>query len=175
MAIDRRTLLGALGLGAAATGVAKAQEAAPAPQPSLEERITARAREHTHRLDYDGARFSGPGYDMLLEEGSGARFFCLGEEHGIAENPKLAAQLFSALTSAGYSKACVEISPPMAAELDRAARGGVEGLRALFTDPTSPSSACAKKPNGSRPRAPPSAGESKPSGGSTMRWAVSAA
>lgn len=136
MKLDRRALLGALGLSVAA-GVAGAQEAsppatAPPAQPSLTDRITQRAMENRHRLAFDGTRFSGPAYDMLLQEGRAAQYFCIGEEHGIAENPKLAAQLFSDLR---FDKACVEISPPMAAELDRAARSGVDGLRQLFSDP----------------------------------------
>jgi hypothetical protein len=133
MPLNRRAMLGALSAAAAASGAA-AQEAPTAPpaQPSLAERITARAREHRHRLAFDGERFSGDGYDELLAEGRAAQFFCIGEEHGIAENPKLAAQLFADLR---FERACVEISPPMAAELDSAARGGVEGLRALFADP----------------------------------------
>lgn len=136
MSLHRRALLGALGVAAGATVAAQAQETpAPAAQPSQEERITARAMENRHRLAFDGARFSGPAYDLMLEEGRASQFFCIGEEHGIAENPKLAAQLFGALTGAGYSKACVEISPPMAAELDRAARAGMDGVRALFADP----------------------------------------
>lgn len=135
MALDRRALIGALGLGvAASTASARAQEQGPGPQPELSERIAARARENRHRLEYDGARFSGPAWDLLLSEGQSSHFFCIGEEHGIAENPKLAAQLFGALAPSGYVKACVEISPPMAAELDRAARSGVEGLRQLFAD-----------------------------------------
>lgn len=141
MTMHRRALLGALSVGVAASAAAaaaQAQEQAPPPpagQPSLDERITARALEHRHRVTFDGQRFAGPGYDLMLEEGRTSQFFCIGEEHGIAENPKLAAQLFGALTGAGYSKVCVEISPPMAAEMDRAARGGTEGLRAMFADP----------------------------------------
>lgn len=134
MGIDRRALIGALGLGVAASA-ASAQETpapAPPPQPELRERITTRAQENRCRLGYDGARFSGPAWDMLVAEGQGAHFFCIGEEHGIAENPRLAAQLFAAI---GSEKACVEISPPMAAELDRAARRGVDGVRELFRDP----------------------------------------
>lgn len=136
MAMDRRALLGALGLGVAASA-AQAQEQPPTPPPQqdLAERIAARARENRHRLEYDGARFSGQAWELLLNEGRQAQFFCIGEEHGIAENPKLAAQLFATLTDSGYSKACVEISPPMAAELDRAARDGVDVLRRLFADP----------------------------------------
>ena len=138
MKLDRRALLGALGLSVAA-GAAGAQEAQapaatpPAP-PSLADRITQRAIENRHRLAFDGQRFSGAAYDLLVQEGRAAQYFCIGEEHGIAENPKLAAQLFTELQ---YDKACVEISPPMAAELDRAARGGMAGLRELFSDPGS--------------------------------------
>lgn len=134
MKLDRRALLGALGLSVAA-GAAGAQEApaqtAPV-QPSLADRITQRAAENRHRLAFEGGRFSGPAYDLLIQEGRAAQYFCIGEEHGIAENPKLAAQLFAELD---YEKACVEISPPLAVELDRAARGGVGGLRDLFRDP----------------------------------------
>ncbi|WP_395644908.1 hypothetical protein [Terricaulis sp.] len=134
MSMDRRALLGALGLGAGALAAGPAQ-AQQAPPPPLADRITARASEHRHRLAYDGERFSGPAWDLLVSEGRASRHFCIGEEHGIAENPKLAARLFAALAPSGYNHACVEISPPMAAELDRAARGGVEGLRTLFADP----------------------------------------
>ncbi len=132
MKLDRRMVLGALGLSATA-GVAAAQDAPPAhAQPGLTDRIAQRATENRHRLAFDGSHFSGPAYDLLLQEGRAAQYFCIGEEHGIAENPKLAGQLFAEL---GYDKACVEISPPMASELDRAARGGVDGLRTLFADP----------------------------------------
>jgi hypothetical protein len=137
MSLDRRALIGALSLGVAvsvATAAAQEAPAVPPAQPSLADRITQRAGENRHRLAYDGSRFSGPAYDLLVEEGRAAQYFCIGEEHGIAENPKLAAQLFAELQ---YDKACVEISPPMAAELDRAAQGGVDGLRNLFRDPGS--------------------------------------
>jgi len=135
MSMHRRALLGALGLSAAAAATAQAQEATtPQAQPSLADRIAQRAAENRHRLAFDGARFSGPAWELLLAEGQAAQFFCIGEEHGIAENPKLAAQLFAALTPSGYSKACVEISPPMAAELDRASRDGPDGVRELLSD-----------------------------------------
>lgn len=131
MTMHRRTLLGALGLGAASVAAASAQEV-PAPPSDVAARILERAREIRLRLDYDGARFSGPAWDMLAEEARSAHFFCVGEEHGLAENPKLAAQLFS---YGRYEKACVEISPPMARQLDEAAANGVDGLQRLFSDP----------------------------------------
>ena len=68
----------------------------PPPQPGLADRIATRAQENRHRLEFDGATFSGP-HGICCHEGRQAQFFCLGEEHGIAENPKLAAQLFAAL------------------------------------------------------------------------------
>lgn len=136
MALDRRALLGAVGAAAGVSaGVFTTAQAQTQAAPSLADRILARARENRHRLAFDGARFSGPAWEVLLDEGRSAQFFCIGEEHGIAENPKLAAQLFEALNPAGYSKVCVEISPPMANELDRAARDGVEGVQAMFSDP----------------------------------------
>ncbi|MGE0740647.1 MAG: hypothetical protein AB7O98_04830 [Hyphomonadaceae bacterium] len=132
MKLDRRVLLGALGV--AAAGPAAAQETAPQ-QTDPAQLITARARENRYRLDFDGAHFSGPAWDVLVEAGRAARYFGIGEEHGIAENPKLAAQLLTALAPSGYAHACVETSPQMAAEMDRAARDGADGLRALFADP----------------------------------------
>ncbi len=138
MRIDRRALLAGLSGAAALSGVAQAQQTppaqAPAP-PSLTDRITARALEHRQKLEFDGARYSGAAYDMLVEEGRAAHFFLLGEEHGIAENPKLAAQLFAAFQPAGYNHVAVEISPPMASALDATARGGVDGIQRLFSDP----------------------------------------
>jgi hypothetical protein len=141
MQIDRRAALaGALGLTVA--GAAKAQTQSPPPPPSppaatapsLADRINAVALQNRQKLTFDGAHFSGPAWDTLLEAGRTSQFFLLGEEHGIAENPKLAAQLFTALRPSGYEHVCVEISPPMAGELDRAARGGVDGVRAMFAD-----------------------------------------
>ncbi len=105
-------------------------------QPSIPDRLKAAAQENRLKLDFDGATFSGPAWGKLVEEGQSAQFFLLGEEHGIAENPKLAAALFAALAPAGYTKVAIEISPPMAIELDRAlAAGGLDGLAQLYAEP----------------------------------------
>jgi hypothetical protein len=138
--IDRRELLsGAALLAAAPLFPAAAQGAASAPPaPSREARLSKAAAESRMRLDYRRGRFSGPAWDFLLDQGRDAQFFMLGEEHGIAENPKLAAQLFTALVPSGYSKVAVEISAPMAEALDRAVTaGGTEGIRRFFEDPGS--------------------------------------
>ena len=99
---------------------------------SLADRVTAAATRSRHRLAYDGTAFSGPAWDMLVAEGAAAHFFLLGEEHGIAENPKLAGQLFETLAKGGYSKFIIEVSPPMADALDASARKGIDGLKAQF-------------------------------------------
>ena len=105
-------------------------------EPTREDRITAAAIEQRLRLDFDGEAFSGPAWNRLVAEGGGAQFFLIGEEHGIAENPKLAAQLFSELSSRGYSKLAIETSPTMARLLDDAlASDGLDGLRDLFSGP----------------------------------------
>jgi hypothetical protein len=138
--IHRRGVLsGAALLAAAPLLPAAAQTGASAPPTlSREEKIARAAAESRMRLDYRGGRFSGPAWEWLLARGRESQFFLLGEEHGIAENAKLAAQLFAALVPSGYSKVAVEISAPMAEELDRAVTaGGAAGLKRLFEDPGS--------------------------------------
>lgn len=100
----------------------------PAP-PAWMTRLTEAVKANSLPLNYDGTRFSGPAWDRLVAEGKAAQFFLLGEEHGIAENPKLAAQLFTELAKDGYSKFVIEVSPPMATALDQSARGGIAGLQ----------------------------------------------
>lgn len=132
--IDRRALLASGGLIAAAPA-AGAFAHQSKPSAAADDRLIARAVETRRRLDFDGARFSGAAYEWLVSQGRSAQFFLLGEEHGIAENPRLAAQLFGDLVPAGYSRVAIEISPPMAFEIDRALqRGGADGVRALFAD-----------------------------------------
>jgi hypothetical protein len=130
--IDRRGVLSGAAVLAAAPLIPAAAQAPPA-SATREEKISKAAAATRMRLNYQRGRFSGPAWDWLLEQGRSAHFFLLGEEHGIAENPKLAAQLFAALVPSGYSKVAVEISPPMAREIDSAlTRGGLPALRQMF-------------------------------------------
>lgn len=112
-----------------ATGTA-AQNTVPS---TIEEKLTEAAEAERERLQFDGARFSGPAWNTLVSEGNKAHFFMIGEEHGIAENPKLAAALFTELAGSGYSKLLIEVSPPTSMALDKAATGGLDGLRQLFS------------------------------------------
>jgi hypothetical protein len=133
--IDRRDMLAGAAVLAAAPLLPAAAQAPPAtaPSPTRDERVSKAAAESRMRLDFQRGRFSGPAWDWLLAQGRDSHFLLLGEEHGIAENPKLAAQLFAALVPSGYSKVAVEISPPMAEEIDAAlTRGGLAALRRMF-------------------------------------------
>ena len=137
MQIGRRQLF-ASALGAAAlaplTKASAASTQTTTPPPSPDERLAARASEVRRRLSYDGRAFSGPAWDFLLSQGRAANFFMLGEEHGIAENAKMAAALFRALVPSGYSRVAIETSPQSALELDRVARSGLPGLRTYLSD-----------------------------------------
>lgn len=139
--ISRRAFFGVAAAGAGApmmiVGSARAQ-GSPGTVARRDGKLAQLARETRRAINFDGQTFSGPGLDWLLAQGRGADFFLLGEEHGIAENPKLAAQLFRSLVPAGYSKVAVEVSPPMAEELDRVVtQGGLPGLRRFLEDPGS--------------------------------------
>lgn len=119
----------------ALTGILASPVLAQETAPTILEKIATAASENRYRLSYDGDRFSGPAYDILLDEARGARFFAIGEEHGIAENPKLAAQLFTDLRDDGYQHLAIEVSPPIATLLDQTLRNdGLDGLRALFAE-----------------------------------------
>lgn len=118
---------------APASPVAVAEpEPAPAAPPAWIGRLTEAAKANALKLDYAGGVFSGPAWDKLVVEGKAAQFFLVGEEHGIAENPKLMGQLFETLAKDGYSKFVIEVSPPMADALDSAAKTGMPGLKALY-------------------------------------------
>ena len=116
--------------------VSSAGSADETEEQTIEEKITTAAAGHRLRLDFDDGVFSGPAWERLVTEGMAAQFFLVGEEHGIAENPKLVAQLFSALSDHGYSKLAIEISPTMASLIDTAlAENGMDALRDLFSQP----------------------------------------
>ena len=94
--MDRRTFLSVSALAATAPLIGVSASAQPAPataaprKPTRAERLAEAMTASRMPLDFDGAHFSGAGYDWLLKRGSEADAFLLGEEHGIAENPKLA-------------------------------------------------------------------------------------
>ncbi|MFN7949897.1 MAG: hypothetical protein U0Z53_31400 [Blastocatellia bacterium] len=79
---------------------------------------------------------AGRGWDWLVQEARAARFTLLGEEHGVAETARFSAALFHALRGSGYSRMAVELSPPIAEDLEAAAqRNGLKGIVELLTNP----------------------------------------
>jgi len=139
--MDRRTFLTATAAAATAPlgGAAQAATKDP-PPPKVSERLNklgAAAAAARMPLIFDGLHFSGAGFDWLLKRGAEAHAFLIGEEHGIAENPKLAAELFAALAPHGYRHVVVEVSAPMAEALDTALANGKSAFERLLTDPES--------------------------------------
>jgi hypothetical protein len=130
----RTTLLLVMVLFPGLVQTSRAQPPAPppaaAPAPTFEQRLAARAAENRHAATFQNGAFSGPGWDLLLAEGQKARFFLVGEEHGVAEVPAVVRELFRALQPAGYRHLAIEISPPLADVLDERARGA-DGLQRL--------------------------------------------
>jgi hypothetical protein len=110
--------------------------AAPAPAPTFEEKLAAKAAQNRYAVTFKDGAFSGPGWDRLLEEGRKSQFFLVGEEHGIAEVPAVVRELFRALHPAGYRNLAVEISPPMARVVDGMVRppDGLQRLTKFFAD-----------------------------------------
>jgi hypothetical protein len=78
----------------------------------------------------------GPGWDFLLKEARDARFTLVGEEHGVAETNQFSAALFNALRPSGYDRLAIELSPPIADDLETAARNqGFPGIADLLNTP----------------------------------------
>src|SRR5918995_4475666 len=76
---------------------------------------------------------AGRGWDWLVQQARAARFTLIGEEHGVAETAQFAAALSKALRPSGYSRFAIELSPPIAQDIEAAARrNGVEGILKLF-------------------------------------------
>ena len=79
---------------------------------------------------------AGPGWDWLVREARSARFTLVGEEHGVAETAELSAALFQALRGSGYSRIAIELSPPIAEDIEAAARrNGLKGIEDVLKTP----------------------------------------
>jgi len=114
-----------------ATSTARAQ-APQAPQA----RLLAALQANRLPLTMSDGRPAGPGWDWLVQEAKNARFTLIGEEHGVAETAQLAAALFSVLRASGYSRCAIELSPPIAQDVEAAARrNGVQGIEQFLATP----------------------------------------
>lgn len=102
------------------------------PAAAQDSALAAALRQHRHALRMDEAgALHGPGATLLLEAGRQSRFFLIGEEHGVAQVPQLAAALFRELAPAGYRHLAIETGPWLASGLNQAARQGIGGIEAF--------------------------------------------
>ena len=107
-------------------------QAAQTPQAPLLQAL----QQNRLSLTMTDGRPAGPGWDFLVGAAKNARFTLIGEEHGVAETAQLAAALFSALRASGYSRVAVELSPPIAQDVEAAARrNGQQGIEDFLKTP----------------------------------------
>jgi hypothetical protein len=112
--------------------IASAASAQQTPQARLLEALQANRLP----LTMSDGRPAGPGWDWLVREARTARFTLIGEEHGVAETAQLAAALFTALRGSGYTRFAFELSPPIAQDIEAAARrNGQQGIEDFLSGP----------------------------------------
>jgi hypothetical protein len=105
---------------------------AQAPQAPLLEAL----QQNRLPLTMTDGRPAGPGWDLIVSEAKNARFTLIGEEHGVAETAQLAAAMFAALRPSGYSRFAIELSPPIARDIEAAAwRNGEQGVEDFLKTP----------------------------------------
>lgn len=79
---------------------------------------------------------TGAGGRLLVDSASHARFVLLGEEHGIAETPRLMQAMLCELRTSGFDTFAIEVSPLQGERLDGMARkpAAVAALNAMIVD-----------------------------------------
>ena len=112
--------------------IAASAQTPQAPQARLLEALQANRLP----LTMSDGRPAGPGWDWLVREARTARFTLIGEEHGARETAQLTAALYSTLRGAGYTRFAFELSPPIAQDIEAAARrNGVQGIEDFLRTP----------------------------------------
>ncbi|HEY7569237.1 MAG TPA: hypothetical protein VH762_16765 [Gemmatimonadaceae bacterium] len=97
--------------------------AAPARAHAQDSALTRLLIANRHPISLSGGRLEGRGGRLLVDEGKNARFFLVGEEHGVAQTPTIVQALLSELRPAGYNTFAIEVSPLQGERLDAIARG----------------------------------------------------
>jgi hypothetical protein len=105
----------------AALGVATGPDMALGRQADTSPLVDA-LRAQRAALSLSDGRLVGDGATLLLEEARAARFFLIGEEHGVAEVPALTAALFRTLVPAGYRHLAIETGDGLATRMESLAR-----------------------------------------------------
>ena len=139
MTMNRRDLLVASGLSLLAGARALGQDATPPRAPIQTRGPEAALLEALRRNRLPLTMSNGPagrGWDWLVQQARDARFTLIGEEHGVAETAQLSAALFTALRGSGYTRMAIELSPPIAQDIEAAARrNGLQGILDFFATP----------------------------------------
>jgi hypothetical protein len=94
---------------------------------------------NTYAATLEGEEFTGPGADWLVERGQAVDHFLMGERHGTAEIPRVAASLYERLAQRGYGPVALELGPYAAESINASLKeGGYPALEALITRYESP-------------------------------------
>ncbi|MFB6232338.1 MAG: hypothetical protein ABEL04_14405 [Salinibacter sp.] len=94
---------------------------------------------HTYTATLEDGQLTGPGADWLEARGRAVDHFLMGERHGTAEIPKVAATLYERLRDHGYGPVALEIGSFAGEATTEALRqGGYPALRNLVTRYESP-------------------------------------
>ena len=89
---------------------------------------------HTYTATIEDGEVTGAGADWLVARGQDANHFLMGERHGTAEIPMVAATLYERLADHGYGPVALEVGPFAAEAADEALReGGTPALKDLIT------------------------------------------
>ncbi len=89
-----------------------------------------------HPVALTSGAITGAGGRLLVDSARSARFVLVGEEHGIAETPRLVQAMLCELRTAGFGTFAIEVSPLQGERLDGMARapGAVAALDAILVD-----------------------------------------
>ncbi len=93
--------------------------------PAQDTTLTTLLVANRHAVELREGRVSGPGGQRLLDGATGARFFLIGEEHGVAQTPQLIQALLRDLRPRGFNTFAIEVSPLQGHRLD-AMRGALD-------------------------------------------------
>ncbi|THD34476.1 MAG: hypothetical protein E7773_14905 [Sphingomonas sp.] len=127
---SRRELLAiGLALPLAVAGRAHAAEVADAGGGLLQA-----IRRSSYPMRMAGGVFGGSGWSFIEQAAKGSDFVLLGEEHGVAEIPTFAGQLFDSLAARGDARLFIEVSDPAARMMDLALADGGVGRLARWID-----------------------------------------
>jgi hypothetical protein len=112
-------------------GISRAQ---PSDSAAVRAAFDSTVAANTYTATIADGQFAGPGADWLVARGREADHFLMGERHGTAEIPTVAATLYERLAEHGYGPVALEIGPFAADATNRAlARGGYAALETLIT------------------------------------------